>query len=169
VLAPDRGAVLVGGASVWGAERERRRARRAIGYVPEAADPPGHLTGDEVLALCAAVKGSAPLDGALRGRLALDPGGAIAVARIDRMSLGMRRRACLGAALVGDPALLVLDEPDNGLDPGGVDTLVAILRERAETGVAVVIASHDASLVDRLGARRVELADGRIRDPAGSS
>jgi ABC-type multidrug transport system ATPase subunit len=169
VLAPDRGAVRVGGASMWGAERERRRARRAIGYVPEAADPPGHLTGDEVLALCAAVKGAAPLDGAVRARLALETGGAIATARIDRMSLGMRRRACLGAALVGDPPLLVLDEPDNGLDPGGVDTLVAILRERTEAGAAVVIASHDAGLVDRLGARRVALADGRILDPAGSS
>ena len=169
VLAPDRGAVLVGGASVWGAERERRRARRAIGYVPEAADPPGHLTGEEVLALCAAVKGASPLDPALRARLLIEAGGAIAVARIDRMSLGMRRRACLGAALVGDPAVLVLDEPDNGLDPGGVDTLVAVLRERAEAGAAVVIASHDEGLVDRLGARRVALREGRLADPAGSS
>ena len=169
VLAPDRGAVLVGGASVWGAERERRRARGSIGYVPEAADPPGHLTGEEVLALVAAVKQAAPLDAAVRARLALEPDGAIARARIDRMSLGMRRRACLGAALVGEPALLVLDEPDNGLDPAGVDTLLALLRERAEAGAGVVIASHDAGLVDRLGARRVTLAGGRVVDPAGSS
>jgi ABC-type multidrug transport system ATPase subunit len=169
VLAPDRGAVLVNGASVWGAERERRRARAALGYVPEAADPPGHLTGEEVLALVAAVKRTAPLDAAVRARLALEAGGAIAHARIDRMSLGMRRRACLGAALTGSPSLLVLDEPDNGLDPGGVDTLVELLRERAQAGAAVLIASHDAGLVDRLGAGRVALAEGRVVDPAGSS
>jgi ABC-type multidrug transport system ATPase subunit len=169
VLAPDRGAVLVAGANVWGAERERLRARGAIGYVPEAADPPGHLTGEEVLALVAAVKRAASLDAAVRARLALEADGAIARTRIDRMSLGMRRRACLGAALVGEPALLVLDEPDNGLDPAGVDTLVALLRERAQAGTGVLIASHDAGLVDRLGARRVELADGRVVDPAGSS
>jgi ABC-type multidrug transport system ATPase subunit len=166
VLAPDRGAVTVDGASVWGAERDRRRARRAIGYVPEAADPPGYLTCDEVLALVAATKRAPALAPALRDRLGLDP---IADVRIDRMSLGQRRRACLGAALVGDPALLVLDEPDNGLDPSGADTLVAVLRERAQAGAAVLIASHDAALVDRLGARRVHLADGRVVDPAGSS
>ncbi|HTJ44937.1 MAG TPA: ABC transporter ATP-binding protein [Kofleriaceae bacterium] len=166
VLAPDRGAVLVGGASVWGAERERRRARAQLGYVPEAADPPGHLTCDEVLALVAAVKRSAPIEPAVRARLGL---GAIANVRIDRMSLGQRRRACLGAALVGAPALLVLDEPDNGLDPAGAETLVSLLRERAEAGAAVVIASHDAGLVEKLGARPIELAGGRVVDPAGSS
>jgi ABC-2 type transport system ATP-binding protein len=165
-LAPDRGAVLVAGASVWGAERERRRARRALGYVPEAADPPGHLTGDEVVALVAAVKAAPGLDPELRARLGL---ATTAGTRIDRMSLGQRRRVCLGAALVGEPALLALDEPDNGLDPGGVETLVALLRERAESGAAVVIASHDAGLLDRLGARRVVLDGGHVMDPAGSS
>jgi len=159
VLAPDRGAVLVGGASVWGAERERRRARRALGYVPEAADPPGHLTGAEVWALVAAVKGAPPLAADLRARLGLEP---LAASRVDRMSLGQRRRTCLGAALVGDPGLLVLDEPSNGLDPDGVQTLAELLAERAAAGVAVIFSSHDGGLLDRLEARRVALAAGRL-------
>jgi ABC-type multidrug transport system ATPase subunit len=166
VLAPDRGAILIEGASVWGAERERLRARRALGYVPESADPPGHLTCDEVLALVAAVKAAPPLDAALRDRLGL---AAIAGSRIDRMSLGQRRRAVLGAALVATPAILVLDEPDNGLDPAGAEMLVALLRERAADGAAVVIASHDEGLVDKLGARSVILDGGRVVDPSGSS
>ena len=45
VLAPRDGRVLVDGAAVWGARRERIRARRALGYVPEGADPPGFLLG----------------------------------------------------------------------------------------------------------------------------
>ena len=159
VLAPDRGAVLVGGASVWGAERERRRARRTLGYVPEAADPPGHLTGAEVLALVAAIKGAPPLAADLRARLGLEPLGA---ARVDRMSLGQRRRTCLAAALIGDPALLVLDEPSNGLDPGGALALAGLLAERAAGGVAVIFSSHDGGLLERLGARRVALAAGRL-------
>ena len=166
VLAPQHGAVTIDGASVWGAERERRRARGALGYVPEAADPPGHLTCDEVLALVAAVKGAPTLPAELRARLGLD---GIGGARIDRMSLGQRRRTVVGAALIGTPAVLVLDEPDNGLDPSGAEMLVELLREQAEDGSAVVIASHDAGLVAKLDARSVQLEQGRIVDPRGSS
>jgi ABC-type multidrug transport system ATPase subunit len=154
-LAPTEGAVLIERASVWGPERERRRARRMLGYVPEAADPPGHLIGDEVLALVAAIKGVPGLDRAVRTRLGIDP---IAAVRIDRMSLGQRRRTCLAAALVGDPLLLVLDEPDNGLDPAGAILLAEVIRERASAGVTVVVASHDDALLDQIGARRVPLA-----------
>ena len=45
VLAPHRGRIAISGASVWGTHRERLRARRALGYVPEGADPPGFLRG----------------------------------------------------------------------------------------------------------------------------
>lgn len=158
VLAPDRGGVTIDGASVWGPERERIAARRALGYVPEGADPPGHLTGDELLALVAAVKGAPPLDSEVRTRLDL---GALAAARIDRMSLGQRRRACLGAALVGAPRLLVLDEPDNGLDAGGIDALVELLAARAAAGAAALVASHDAHFLDRIKARRLSVARGQ--------
>ncbi|MCE9577094.1 MAG: ATP-binding cassette domain-containing protein [Deltaproteobacteria bacterium] len=153
-LPPDDGAVLIDGHAVWGPQRERRKARGLLGYVPEAADPPGHLIGDEVLALVAAVKGSEPLAPAVRTRLGIDP---IAAVRIDRMSLGQRRRTCLAAALVGAPALLVLDEPDNGLDPAGAILLADLIREQASAGVAVVLASHDDALLEAIGARRVPL------------
>jgi ATPase subunit of ABC transporter with duplicated ATPase domains len=70
------------------------------------------------------------------------------------MSLGQRRRACLGAALLGPPALLVLDEPDNGLDARRMDALVALLREHAG---ATILSTHDRALLDQLGARIVAL------------
>jgi ATPase subunit of ABC transporter with duplicated ATPase domains len=73
------------------------------------------------------------------------------------MSLGQRRRACLAAALLGPPKLLVLDEPDNGLDARRTDALVAVVREHAAAGNASILASHDAGLLDQLGARIVSL------------
>lgn len=156
VLAPHDGRIAISGASVWGTHRERLRARRALGYVPEGADPPGFLLGGELWALVAATRGCAPPTPALRDALGLDE---LRDAAIERMSLGQRRRACLGAALMGPPDLLVLDEPDNGLDGRRFDALVALLEAHAAAGGACLLASHDAALLDRLGARVFTLAD----------
>src|SRR6185436_613889 len=60
VLAPRDGRIAVSGAAVWGTQRERQRARRALGYVPEGADPPGFLLGGELWALVAATRGAGP-------------------------------------------------------------------------------------------------------------
>lgn len=158
VLAPADGSIAVAGASVWGSTAQRNRARRAIGYVPEAADPPGFLTGAELWNLCSATRGAPPPADELRARLGLDE---LADKPLERMSLGQRRRACLGAAFVGPPALLVLDEPDNGLDVARLDTLVALLEAHAAAGRGAILASHDAALLDRLAARIVRLGAGR--------
>lgn len=155
VLAPADGRVVVDGASVWGVQRDRIRARKVLGYVPEGADPPGFLLAAELWAVCAASRGTEPPSLDLVDRLGLDELRDLA---LDRMSLGQRRRACLGAALLGPPQLLVLDEPDNGLDARRVDALVALLRDHAAAGHAAIIATHDAALLDQLGARVVALS-----------
>jgi ABC-2 type transport system ATP-binding protein len=62
--------------------------------------------------------------------------------RVKTYSLGMRQRLGLAAALLGDPQLLVLDEPANGLDPAGVRWLRMLLRRFAEHGGTVLVASH---------------------------
>ena len=154
VLAPSDGRITVDGANVWGARSERQRARRSLGYVPETADPPGFLLGTELWSLCAASRGANPPSEALRAALGLDELREIA---IERMSLGQRRRACLGAALVGPPPLLVLDEPDNGLDAKRLDAIVTLLKEHADNDGATVMASHDAALLEQLGARIVTM------------
>ncbi|HEY0191427.1 MAG TPA: ATP-binding cassette domain-containing protein [Kofleriaceae bacterium] len=154
VLAPRAGRISVAGASMWGASRERLRARRALGYVPEAADPPGFLRGEELWAMVAAARRTPPPSPALIDALGLDELRALA---LERMSLGQRRRACLAAALLGPPALLVLDEPDNGLDALRLAALVGLLAAHAAGGGACLIASHDGALLDQLGARRVSL------------
>jgi ABC-type multidrug transport system ATPase subunit len=155
VLAPRAGRITIGGASVWGARRERLRARRALGYVPEGADPPGFLHGGELWALVATTRGAEPPPAELRDALGLDE---LRDTPLERMSLGQRRRACLGAALLGPPDLLVLDEPDNGLDLKRLDALVALVKAHAAAGRACILSSHDAALLDQLGARTVTLA-----------
>jgi len=154
VLAPRAGQIEIAGAAVWGAHRERLRARRALGYCPEAADPPGFLLGGELWGLVAATRRCAPPTPELIDALGLDE---LREVSLDRMSLGQRRRACLGAAFLGPPALLVLDEPDNGLDARRLAALVALIREHAAAGRACLLASHDAALLDQLGARRFAL------------
>jgi ABC-type multidrug transport system ATPase subunit len=154
VLPPKDGRVLVDGASVWGASRERVRARTALGYVPEGSDPPGFLLARELWALCAASRGVELPSQSLVDQLGLEE---LADLAIERMSLGQKRRACLAAALLGPPKLLVLDEPDNGLDAKRTLALVALVKAHAANGGACVMATHDAALLEELGARRFEM------------
>jgi len=82
--------------------------------------------------------------------------------RLETLSHGNQQRVQLGAALVHDPELLVLDEPFSGLDPLGIATMSEILRERAAAGVAVVFSSHQLDLVEDLCEDVVIISNGRI-------
>lgn len=62
--------------------------------------------------------------------------------RVGKYSLGMGRRLGMAAALLGDPKILVLDEPINGLDPEGIRWIRTFLRERAASGNTVLLSSH---------------------------
>jgi ABC-2 type transport system ATP-binding protein len=88
----------------------------------------------------------ATLAGLPRGRVAevLDLVGLTDAAgrRVGGYSMGMRKRLGLAAALLGDPQILVLDEPVNGLDPQGIRWLRTLLRSRAAAGTTVLLSSH---------------------------
>jgi ABC-2 type transport system ATP-binding protein len=82
--------------------------------------------------------------------------------RVKTYSLGMRQRLGLAAALLGDPELLVLDEPANGLDPAGVHWLRTFLRRFAERGGTVLVSSHLLAEIAQTVDRVVIIDRGRL-------
>ncbi len=82
--------------------------------------------------------------------------------RVGGFSLGMRQRLTLAGAMLGDPAVLVLDEPANGLDPEGIAWLRGFLRHLASQGRTVLVSSHVLSEVQQTVDDVVILARGRL-------
>jgi ABC-2 type transport system ATP-binding protein len=89
-------------------------------------------------------------------------GGAAARRRVKGYSLGMRQRLGLAVALLGDPELLILDEPANGLDPEGVRWLRDFLRSLASEGRTVLISSHVLAEVAQTVDRVLIISQGRL-------
>ncbi len=82
--------------------------------------------------------------------------------RVGTYSLGMKQRLSLAAALLGDPPVLVLDEPANGLDPQGIRDLRGLLRARAARGHTVLVSSHLLTEVQHLVDDVVVINEGRL-------
>jgi ABC-2 type transport system ATP-binding protein len=82
--------------------------------------------------------------------------------RVGGFSLGMRQRLALASALLGDPAVLILDEPANGLDPVGIHWLRGYLRALADMGHAVLVASHVLAEIALVADRVLIVNDGRL-------
>jgi len=83
--------------------------------------------------------------------------------QIGTFSTGMKQRVKLAQALVGDPGLMLLDEPTNGLDPAGRDAMLALIhRIGTEFGIAVVVASHLLSEIERICDQLVAVEGGRL-------
>jgi len=82
--------------------------------------------------------------------------------KIDDYSKGMRQRLALAAALIGDPDLLLLDEPLDGLDPAGQMAFRARLRDIADRGQTVVVSSHDLADIEALADYVVVLNHGKV-------
>ena len=136
LAAPTGGRALVFGRPY--AELERPATR--VGAVLEAADMHPGRTGRDHLRVLASAAG-VPRD-RVQEVLALVELREAADRRAGGYSLGMRQRLGLAAALLGDPELLVLDEPANGLDPEGVRWLRDFLRDFAAEGRTVLVSSH---------------------------
>lgn len=83
--------------------------------------------------------------------------------KVRHLSLGNRRRTSIAQALVGDPAFILLDEPFNGLDAGGVDDLLALIaRLNRERGISFLLASHQLSYLEQICSHLAILHRGRI-------
>ena len=82
--------------------------------------------------------------------------------RVKNYSLGMRQRLGIAHALLGDPKILVLDEPANGLDPAGIHWMRGLLREYAAQGGTVCLSSHLLHEVERIADELILIGHGRI-------
>jgi ABC-2 type transport system ATP-binding protein len=82
--------------------------------------------------------------------------------RVGEFSLGMRQRLGLATAMLGDPAVLVLDEPTNGLDPQGIRWLRGYVRTLADEGRTVLVSSHALSEVEQTADHVLLIATGRL-------
>jgi ABC-2 type transport system ATP-binding protein len=151
-----------GGTATFGGLRyeELTDPLRQVGAVLEASGcHPGRTALDHLRILATASR--LPEDAPIR---VLDETGLAADARrrVGEFSLGMRQRLGLAAAMLGDPDVLVLDEPTNGLDPPGVRWLRGYVRRLANEGRTVLISSHALSEVEQIADHVLVLAGGRL-------
>jgi len=128
--------------------QERKRALARVGAIVEEPRFHAYLTGRQNLTAIAAARGAAA---GARIEPALERVGLRGRAdhRVGTYSLGMRQRLGVAACLLADPELLILDEPMNGLDPGGMHELRELLRSFVDEGRTVVLSSHLLDEVER--------------------
>lgn len=146
--------------------RSDRSVQARVGLVPEDEAVPAGLTARQFVAYVADLHGVAGRDAPDR---ALDQVGMLDVAgrRVDGFSKGMRQRTKVAAALVADPAVLVLDEPLNGADPMQRASLIELFRRLGAEGRTVIVSSHVLNEVERLADRIIVIVHGRLAAAGG--
>lgn len=156
LVAPDSGRARVLGSEF----RDLPNPGREIGVLLDASAQHAGRKGREVLALAArALDVEASNANEMLDRVGLSDAGD---KRVGQYSLGMRQRLGIASALIGDPRVLVLDEPANGLDPEGIRWMRSLLRDFADAGGTVLLSSHLLKEVDAVADRLVIISDGKI-------
>jgi len=161
LLRPHAGRIVIDAHALEG---DARAAKAALGFVPDRPFLYERLTPPEFLAFIAALydvpaKVAEPRIESLLRRLAL---GDAADALIEGASLGTRQKIAVAAALLHEPATLLLDEPLAGLDPPSAFTLKQLLRERTAAGAGVLVSTHQLDVAERLCDRVVMLRRGQV-------
>jgi ABC-2 type transport system ATP-binding protein len=159
-LTPSAGRVSVCGHDV---ETDTLAAQTCIGYLPEGAPAYGDMTPRQFLAFIARVRG---YDGAaLKERVSaavaktdLDP---VLDQPIDTLSKGFKRRVGFAQAILHDPAVLVMDEPTDGLDPNQKHSVRKLIRAMAKEK-AIIVSTHLLEEVEAICTRAVIIDRGRV-------
>ena len=150
-----------GQAVIWGKPyRELGVRRRRVGAVLEASGfHPGRTVAGHLRVRCAATGGARSRIGAVLAETGMSE---LAERRAGTLSVGERQRLGLAGALLGDPEVLILDEPANGLDPAGVLWLRGFLRRLGDQGRTVLVSSHILAEVAQFADRAVVIDRGRL-------
>jgi ABC-2 type transport system ATP-binding protein len=162
LLRPTSGKVRICGYDVL---KETRQANRCLGYVPDEPYLYEKLSGREFLQFIADLYGLGREESATR--IAREIRNFSLSEFVDQMaegySHGMKQRLVFAAALLHDPAVLVLDEPMVGLDPRSMRLVKDMLRERANAGMTIFMSTHTLGLAEEI-ADRIGIADrGQLR------
>ena len=161
ILSPTSGTASVCGLDCFA---ERAQVMAHVGYLPDEPMFYDHMRGGEIVRFCGTMRGMPDQE---------------VVARTDELaerlqfadaldeyavnySMGMRKTLALACAMLHRPAVLVLDEPTNGLDPVVTRTLLALVRELADSGTAIFYSTHLLDQAQRLCDRVAILHHGKL-------
>ncbi|MFY0409913.1 ABC transporter ATP-binding protein [Solicola sp. PLA-1-18] len=154
----DRGTATVGGHRY----AELPNPSRHVGVLLDASAQHAGRTGREVLTLGAMTMGL-PMSRVEEMLNLVSLTGSESKRRIRNYSLGMRQRLGIAHALLGDPQILILDEPANGLDPAGIHWMRGLLREYANRGGTVLLSSHLLHEVEVIADELIVIGNGKIQ------
>jgi len=162
---PSSGQVIVDGQNTRRVKRRKIPAyRRQIGMVFQDHKLLYDRPVADNVALPLVIAGVNHRDAGRRVRAALDQVGLLQKERRnpETLSAGEQQRVGIARAIVTRPKLLIADEPTGNLDPDLSLEVMRIFRRFNEVGMTLLIASHDISLIDRMGCRRIALDEGRL-------
>jgi ABC-2 type transport system ATP-binding protein len=159
-LEPDAGSAWVCGADV---QTSPKAAKARLGYLPEGAPAYGDMTPHTFLSFIAEVRGYEKGDLKARVSAAISRAGLGSVIdqRIETLSKGYKRRVGLAQAILHDPAVLIMDEPTDGLDPNQKHHVRELIREMAAEK-AIIVSTHILEEVEAVCTRAVIINRGRI-------
>jgi ABC-2 type transport system ATP-binding protein len=161
LLEPSGGAIHLDGRDI----RDDLLGYKArIGYVPEEAVLYTYLTGPEYLSLVGQLRGMSPrrIQSRIDGFLSLFNLRDDIHAPLSAYSKGMRQKILISAALLHDPAIVILDEPNSGLDVTTTLVLRSLVQTLAQEGRMVIYSSHVLESVERVATDVIILNDGRV-------
>ena len=161
LIQPDHGTLIVGGHDVV---REPMAVRRMIGLAGQSAAVEEMMTGRENVVMVARLYGQGRAEAVASSERILQQMDLVDAAdrRVKTYSGGMRRRLDLGASLVGNPRLLLLDEPTTGLDPGSRNEVWDGIRAMSSSGTDILLTTQYLDEADHLAAHIVIIDGGRV-------
>ncbi|MFT4979352.1 MAG: ABC-2 type transport system ATP-binding protein [Myxococcota bacterium] len=154
-LMPTSGTITVGGASV---SADPNAARAQVGYVPEEPKLYDYLNAREMIEFVVQTRGR----GDTAAGLELTGLGGDAERLIQEYSQGMRRKTAIACAMVAEPAVLILDESLNGLDPPSAARMLKALDQARARGAAVVLSTHVLDTLEKVATRIIMIRGGEI-------
>ena len=157
LLRPQAGSIALFGRQL---DRDTRQALGLVGALVESPSLYGHLSGRDNLEVTRRLLGlpRARIDATLERVGLIESAGR----KVREYSLGMRQRLAIALALLGEPRLLILDEPSNGLDPSGIQDMRGLLRGLAAEGITIFLSSHLLTEIELVATHVGVLQGGRL-------